>query len=315
MRRLPSRAWWLIYRAFASLFEDAGAREAAQVAFWVMVTFPAALLLVVWGASVALDDLTVREDIVQGIIDAFPLADEEGRDQVEELLDGVANGAGTLGLLGGLVLIWSASGAIGALRHSIGSHWPAGDPLPYFQGKALDVGMTFLIAPLAIAALGLNLVDLVPNALGNDPFWEGTVSLLLTEVLPAIAIFALFLILYRFLPPARGSWRAAWPGALIALAGVGLVRLGTEAWFGTVGGGAAAIYGAIAGLLAVTISVYLLAIVAVLGANISAEMARYPNWAGLDKAIEEDEGPGQSLGKEILGLIRSLFLRRRRPDG
>ena len=311
MRRLPARAWYLIYRAFAALFERAGTREAAQVAFWVMIAFPAALLLVLWAASTALDDPSVREKIVDGVIDAFPLSDEEGRSQVEELLDGVATGAGTLGVVGALALIWSASAAIGGLRHSIGESWPAGVPLPYFQGKALDVGMTLMIAPLMVAALGLNLLDVVPNALGDDPLLEGTVSFLLTIVSPAVALFCVFLVLYRFLPAAQGSWRAAWPGALVALLGTGLVRLGTEIYFGTVGD-TGAIYGAVAGLLAVSISVYLLAIVAVLGANVAAEVAHQPNWTGVDEAIEADEGPKRSLGKEILELVRSLFLRRRR---
>ncbi len=316
MRRAPGRAWFLIRHGVESVVQTAATREAAQVAFFILITFPAALLLVVWAASAALDDVTVRTEIIDGIIDAMPLSDEEGRKSVEGLLDGVAQGAGTLGLLGALALVWSASGAIGALRHSIGAAWPSGQPLPYFQGKALDVGLTLLVGPALLASLGLNLVDAVPHALGNDPVLEGLASFAVTVVVPALALFGVFLVLFRLLPPAETSWRAAWPGALVAFAGAIAVRYGTELYFATIGD-TAAIYGAIAALLAVSISVYLLAIVAVVGANVAAVCARHQSWASVDAEIaaegEDSDGEGSILA-DIWGLVRSLFLRRPRRD-
>jgi membrane protein len=315
MRRAPARAWFLIRHGVESVIETAGTREAAQVAFFILLAFPAALLLVVWVASTVLDDISVRAEIVNGIVDAMPLSDEEGRRSVEKLLDGVANGAGTLGLIGALALIWSASGAIGSLRHSIGAAWPSGEPLPYFQGKALDVGITLFVAPALVAALGLNLIDIVP-ALGGEPVVEGLVSIVTTGIVPAIALFTVFLVLYRVLPPREASWRAAWPGAILAFAGAVLVRYGTELYFQTIGN-SAAIYGAIAGLLAVAISVYLFAIVAVVGANVAAVAAAHPSWAAVDDAIRSEAEDGDddgSVWRDIWGIVRSLFLRRGKAD-
>ncbi|MGI8461567.1 MAG: YihY/virulence factor BrkB family protein [Solirubrobacterales bacterium] len=312
MRRAPARAWFILYHGVESVVETAGTREAAQVAFFILISFPAALLLIVWGASTLLDDIGVRSEIVDGIVEALPLADDEGRGQVEDLLDGVARGAGTLGLLGGLALIWASSGAIGALRHSIVNAWPSGDPEPYFPGKALDVGLTLLVAPLGVAALGLNLVVDVPEALIDQPAVEGLVGLLITVIVPIVAVFLIFLILFRILPTADASLRSAWPGALVALAGAGLVRVGSDLWFGSLGGESAAIYGAIASLIAASISVYLVAIVAVFGANVSALLARYPSFAAIDRAIAADaENPNPPLLGEIGRLLRSLFIRRR----
>jgi membrane protein len=316
VKRAPGRAWFLIRHGVESVVETAGTREAAQVAFFIMITFPAALLLVVWGASTALDDTGVREEIVDAIIDALPLSDDEGRDQVEDLLDGVAAGAGTLGFLGGLVLIWSASGALGALRHSIAAAWPSGEPLPYFQGKALDVGLTLVVAPVLLAALALNLVDGIADAFSDAPLLEGLVSIAVTELVPAVALFGVLLVLYRILPPRAGSWRSAWVGALVAFVGIVLVRYGAELYFRTIGD-SAAIYGAIAGLLAAAISVYLLAIVAVVGANVAAVSARYESWREVDEEIhaeaERDDGEG-SAWADIRGMVRGLFLRARSRD-
>jgi uncharacterized BrkB/YihY/UPF0761 family membrane protein len=126
-------------------------------------------------------------------------------------------------------------------------------------------------------------------------------------------VFAVLLVVYGVMPPGEASWRAAWPGALVAFAGTILVRIGTELYFGTIGD-TAAVYGAIAGLLAVSISVYLLAIVAVIGANVCAVTAEHEGWAGVDAAIakEKDEGgEGPGFWADVWGLVRSLFLRRR----
>jgi YihY family inner membrane protein len=316
MKRAPGRAWFLIRHGVESLVETAGTREAAQVAFFIMITFPAALLLLVWGASTALDDTGVRAEIVDAIIDVLPLSDDEGRAQVEDLLDGVAEGAGTLGMLGGLVLIWSASGAFGALRYSIGAAWPSGEGLPYFQGKALDVALTLTVAPVLRASRPQKQVDGIADAFSNAPLLEGLISIAVTQIVPAAAVFGVLLVLYRILPPADASWRSAWVGALVAFTGVVLVRYGAELYFGTIGD-SAAIYGAIAGLLAVAISVYLLAIVAVVGANVAAVSARYESWRAVDDEIraeaERDDGEG-SAWADIRGMVRGLFLRARQRD-
>jgi uncharacterized BrkB/YihY/UPF0761 family membrane protein len=174
--------------------------------------------------------------------------------------------------------------------------------------------MTLLVVPALLASLGLNLVDPLAGAFGDEAVLEGFVSLLFTEALPAIAVFGVLLVLYRILPPADASWRAAWPGAIVAWVGAILVRYGTELYFSSIGGGATAVYGAIGALLAISIAVYLLAIVTVVGANVSAVLARHESWRDVDAAVaaerEEDTGGGSFRG-DVGNLVRSLFLRRR----
>jgi uncharacterized BrkB/YihY/UPF0761 family membrane protein len=59
--RLPAAGWLLLRRAVGSLIETAATREAAQVAYFLVMSFPAILLLLVWGFSTLLDDPSVRE--------------------------------------------------------------------------------------------------------------------------------------------------------------------------------------------------------------------------------------------------------------
>ena len=93
------------------------------MAYYLLMSFPAALLLLVWGFSTVLDDDSVREPIVDAIVGWLPIADPDDRRQVEALLDDVAAGAGSLGWVGAVALLYSASGAIGAIRHAVNEAW------------------------------------------------------------------------------------------------------------------------------------------------------------------------------------------------
>ena len=50
----------LLARAAQSMMDSAGTRDAAQVAYYLVMSFPALLLLLVWGFSTVLQDDSVR---------------------------------------------------------------------------------------------------------------------------------------------------------------------------------------------------------------------------------------------------------------
>ena len=310
VRRLPARAWLLLWRAGGSLAASAGTRDAAQLAFFAIVSFPAALLMLVWGFSTALDDATVRERIVDSIVEALPLAEDAGRQEVERILDGIAAGAGGLGWIGAASLAYSASGGIGALRHAVNDARGTPDTRPYVPGKALDVGLTLIVAPTVIVALGLNLSAALPAALGERPLLAGSLALLATDVLPAIVGFIILTGLFRVLPSARASIRTAWPGALVAVVALLGLRRAVFAYVDLFGN-ANAIYGAIGVLLGLVYFTYLGAIVVVYGAHVAAQASRFPDGAAIDSAIDEGRGTRTPLGRELRGLLRGLFLRPR----
>ena len=48
----------------------------------------------------------------------------------------------------------------------------------------------------------------------------------------------------------------------------------------------------------------------VLGANVSAQAARYPSWRAVGAAMDADPGSGNSIWGDVWGILRSLFVRR-----
>lgn len=311
LRRLPARASLLLRRGADSLIRTAGTRDAAQVAYFLVMSFPAMLLLLVWIFSAVLQDDSVRESIVDSIVDALPLSNDEGQRQVERLLDDVAAGAGSLGWIGALALLYSASGAIGALRHAVNRAWGERDTRPYAPGKALDAGLTLIVAPVLITGLGLTLSGKLAEAIGDHPWIVAIAQFTVTEAVPVALLLAVLVGLFRVLPETRAGIRAAWVGGLVALAGVALVQLGATAYFSAFGG-SGAVYGTLGVLLAVVFSAYLDAIAVVYGAHVAAQASLLPSAASIDRALQEEEGA--PVGRYVIDTLRGLFVRVRPRD-
>jgi uncharacterized BrkB/YihY/UPF0761 family membrane protein len=169
MARRLAAPWHLLRRARASLIDTAGSRDAAQVAYYLVMSGPAVLLLLVWSFSSVLDDQSVRDPIVDAIVGWLPISDPGDRRQVEALLDDVAAGAGSLGWIGALALLYSASGAIVGLRYAVNRAWEHQEGPPFVPAKALDVAITLIAAPLVIVASGLNLSGELASSIGDRP--------------------------------------------------------------------------------------------------------------------------------------------------
>lgn len=300
MNKPLAAPWRLLRRGVGSLIATAGTRDAAQVAYYLVMSLPAALLLLVWTFSTVLNDDSVRKPIVDAIVGWLPIADPGDRRQIEALLDDVAAGAGSLGWLGVVALLYSASGAIGAMRHAVNDAWGRREERPFIPAKARDVGLTLLAAPLVIVAFGLALSGALASSIGDRPWLAAVAQFAVTSVLPVALLFALVLGLFRLLPESpRASLGRAWPGALASVAGVVLVGLATEAYF-SLFGDARAIYGTMGALLAVVFSAYLVALALILGAHVSAATGR-------PEEVEALPGGG------ILDTLRGLFVRRAQP--
>jgi membrane protein len=293
----------VLTRAARSMRDSAGTRDAAQVAYYLVMSFPALLLLLVWGFSTVLQDDSVREEIVDAIMHGLPIADPSDRNQVERLLDDLAAGAGGLGWLGAVALLYSASGAIGATRHAVNDAWGDRDTRPFAQGKALDAGLTLVVGPILIIALGLTLSGELSSSIGDRPWLAAVAQFAVTRLLPLVLLLALLAGLFRVLPESnKASWRTAWAGALVSLLAILAIELGAEAYFSVVGD-SNAVYGTMGVLLAVVFAAYLIALAVILGAHVSAAVGR---------PAEEPSGPTAGLGRTVADALRGLFVRGRR---
>ena len=130
----------------------------------------------------------------------------------------------------------------------------------------------------------------------SDERWRGSrlaadrIRVLLGVVVPAAAVFLVFVLLYHYLPHHRPGWRPALLGAAVAALGHQAVQLGLG-WYLAGPADFTRLYGSASAIFAFLFSVYLSASVFVIGAILTAvldEQLRTP------KEVLSDEPRGAS---------------------
>lgn len=234
------------------------------------MTFPALLLLAVWVLSNIFDSPNVRNDLIQEIIDNLPLEQVQGRREIEDLLDQLTRGAGGLGILTAVVLIYSSSAAIGALRHAVETANEKGLSGPAFpKNKGLDILILLVTLPAALIFISLALSRGLAAVVDDSAFLAWVAD----NLGGPIGIFAAGVIFYTWifwvLNPGETSWTSAGVGAIFTSVVIWLVWAGLKVWFDISGGGSA-VYGVLAGFIGLLLFLNLASMGVVLGAHVSA---------------------------------------------
>lgn len=273
VRRFGSAGWEVI-RSFDG---SAGGRQAAQLSFYVLMTFPALLLLAVWALSNIFDSPGVRHDLIQEIVSNLPLEQVEGRREIEELLNQLTQGAGGIGVATALVLIYSSSAAIGALRHAVETANEKGLQGPPFpKNKSLDILILLVTLPAALVFISL----LLSRDLASVVDDSGFLTWVAEHLGGPLGLFGAGVIFYTWifwvLNPGKTTWSSAAVGAAFSSVVIWLVWAGLRVWFDLSGGGSA-VYGVLAGFLGLLLFLNLASMGVVLGAHVAAVWRTHRN--------------------------------------
>jgi len=240
------------------------------------MTFPALLLLAVWILSNIFDSPDVRADLIQALVDNLPFDEVQGRQEVTDFLDGLTRGAGSLGIVTAVILLYSSSSAIGALRHAVQTaNENSADGPSFPKNKALDVLITAVTMPIALIFVGLIVSRPLAKAIdGSD---------LLTQLAGrfggpiGIGFFGILFFTWMFwvLNPGKTPWSSTVIGAVVAAVLVGAVSSGLRLWF-DISSSSSAVYGVLAGFLGLLIFLNLASMGVVYGAHIAATFRLRP---------------------------------------
>lgn len=293
----------LVERSVREFLDDRCIQSAAAISYWALFSlFPLAILAVAVLGLVLRDD-TLRDELLEFILDNIPVS-EEGSTDLESLLRSVTSNRSTFGFLGLLALFWTASGLMGAIRDALNHVWDTASRPP-LRGKLLDFLLVLAVAAGLIVSVGLSvglqlaedeLADLVPLL---------SAGFVVFRFLPIALTFATAAFLYRVVPDAPTSLRTVWPGALVAALGFEAAKYGFAFYLENFGR-YNAIYGSLGAVIAFLFFVYLAANILLFGAEIASEYPRVKD-APLDEG--EDEGPSQPLRVRLAGAARGLLFR------
>ncbi len=264
-----------VLRQAMTRFGDTRASQAAAgMAYYAFFSlFPLLLVLVSVGGFV-LDRELVQERLLAYVSDTLPASQQLVKENVERVIEL----RGTIGLLGLIGLLWSASGFFNTLAHNVNRAWPDADERGFVERRLVAMGMVASLAVLLILSLvSTTLVELLPRfkvpLAGEVSFYEASLWKVTSIVIPLFIKFLLFLALYRWLPNTRVGWPAALVGAIVAALGWQVVT-NIFGWY--VGSGLSdyrLVYGSLGALVALMFWIYLSGWIALFGAHLSAAIA------------------------------------------
>jgi membrane protein len=265
VRRIVDRALLTAWRAIVEFVDDRGHRDAAQIAFFAVLSFVPLAMLLVGGFGFFFDDEDLRRRVVKAVFENVPLSEDSDRPRLEATVKDALDNTGRLGPVSVLLLLVAASGVMGALRHAINQAWDIDTRPPLLRRKALDFALVLGAALVLVFSLSVSAVRRLGEA--ADP---------LEDVLPFAFTVAVVLFLYRVLPSPRPRTREIWPGAVVAALLISLVRQALELYFEHLAN-FGALYGSLGALMALLVFVYAVSLVLVFGAEYASEWSRLPD--------------------------------------
>ncbi|CAA9525392.1 MAG: hypothetical protein AVDCRST_MAG30-3329 [uncultured Solirubrobacteraceae bacterium] len=290
--RLIDRVLLTSWRACKEFVEDRGHRDAAQIAFFAVFSFVPLALLLVATFGLVLDDGDVRRRVVDTAFEGIPLAEERDRRRLEQATNEALTGAGRLSPFSVILLIVGASGLMSALRHAINQAWDIAERPSLVRRKALDVALILGATSVLVVSLSSSGVrraaDLLDDEAGGGWLAAGALDAA-GEVLPWAVLGLGILFLYRVLPMKRQPVREIWPGALVALLLLAIVKGGLEVYlesFSDFG----ALYGSLGALMALLLFVFAASNVIVFGAEFASEWSRLPDDVEVRRIVGDARG-------------------------
>jgi membrane protein len=264
----------ILRSAFERFGETRATQAAASLAYYIFFSlFPLLLVLISLTSSVLRSD-QAQQRTISFIQDAVPVSQQ----LLEQNIDRVLDLRGTVGIIGLVSLLWSASGAFTILSQNINQAWEKSETRNFLGKRLVGLGMIGAIFLLLLLSLtSTTLVNLLPQL--TTPLQEFGINVsnlwsLVARLISWIFTFGMFLALYHWVPNTDVSWRAAAWGATVAGIGWEIAKAGF-AWYlrsGLVQ--YELVYGSLGTVVALLFWIYLSSNVALLGAHISVSVDR-----------------------------------------
>jgi membrane protein len=200
-----------LHEPFAKFFADRGPHLAAMVAYFALLSFVPLVFLALslLGAAGPYDPSSF---VVTELKRAFP---ETSIEQIVEVVENIQENAATLGIVGGVFLLWSSLSLFSVLESAVNVVY--GRPnRPFLHGKAIALlllggSLVTLFLGLLVGSFGYELLRRFASGILENPFVAYTLSVLAS----AATIFLFLASVYRLLTNDRVTTREALPGALL----------------------------------------------------------------------------------------------------
>ena len=266
--------------AFKGFGEHDCNRMAAAIAYYTIFSLPAVLVVVVSVTGFFIEPSEIEGKIRQEITQVVGAS---GAEQIQTMLEHANQpGRGVWGTLVGVgILLFGATGVMVQLQRAFNEVWevepsPEANPVKQFMLKRiLSLAMLLSIAFLLLVSLVLStLVSAVGEQLTSllSIPWSDT-GLKVAQWSASLAIFwAMFAVLYRYMPDVRLHWKDVVGGAAVTALLFSLGKWGLAAYLGR--SDIASTYGAAGSLALILVWVYYSSMILLFGLEFTRALRR-----------------------------------------
>jgi membrane protein len=288
--------WWAItwfIGLCASVFNEFlwrnGPYMAAAVSFYFMLgLFPLILgLISVFGFFLGIGGF--EERLVAGLHDQIPVIEDR---LIAGAVRAVAEGRIGNSVLAACLLLWAGTAVFGAIRKSTNYIWGITRTRPYLQERAMDFTLMFgastmlFLSVLTTTFLGfvqqIFQVLMPETVLSGEELWRQ-----IGPLVPPLTTYVAFLILYVWLPNTKVALREAWLPAVGAALAFEITKIVFVLYLQRFGSVADSIYGVVASVIALTVFIFVSAIIFLVGALLTSRYAEYLAVRDQRKRVEQ----------------------------
>lgn len=225
--------------------------------------------------------------------------------RIEEFIGNIHGGA--VGGAGTVFLMLSVASLLGGIEQAFNAIWEVGRSRTFFQRVTIYWTVTTVTPTLVIAGLAL------PSAIRRlAPLewvlgWTGGEAFIFSVVLPALFVWAGFLLLYRFVPNTWVDTRAALIGALVA-GSLWMAAVRGYAVYASQAVSYSNIYGSLAALPIFLLWIYVTWVIVLLGAELAFAAQHVPSTPVAPQARPLSVEAQELLALRILVVVARRFL-------
>ena len=251
---------------------DVGQRAAGVAYYSIVSIFPLLLgLVAVFGFF--LPSVNLQEELLKFVGNNIPGA----TNIIKENIAWIIRLRGVMSILSIVILFWGASALFSAISLAINRAWDINKYRHFIIRKASELGMVLVTGILFLLSLGSSAFITIMRGALNNPANDLTIIYTSSTMVGFLLMFAIFLLLYKFVPNTKTHWRHIWPGALLAAALFELART-LFIFYLEHFANYQLIYGSITSIIVLLVWIYYSAFIMILGAEFTFQYSHmhYP---------------------------------------
>jgi membrane protein len=253
--------------------ETRAAQAAASLAYYAIFSLFPLLLVIIAGGSYFLSSQQIYREITRLVQQAIPVSPELIYENLHQVLDA----RGTVGLVGLVTLLWSASGVFTNLAYNINLAWPGASRRNYFEKRLVGLGIIAGLGGLLLLSLALDWITNLIPFLNTDSASSSSLGpwRLFSSLSSWLTIFLLFLALYRWVPNTDVHWQASFWGALTASIAWKVATAGFSWYLRSGLGRYRLVYGSLGAIVALLFLIFIVSLITLFGAHLCATIDRW----------------------------------------